>query len=715
MKKLTADLKAKILEQVKSNFAHAEGDHAEFLETWRKAHLYHNCELPGPTFSQDDEDKNQAGEFVEPVLARAVKEALPQLLDSFTSDERLSVAFRSRGWNQHTDLNDLITFNINKIFLDEQDGYELLEKSIKEALTVGSSFAKVYVEENKHTDEATAKDWVELAEFAAMLAEGWKIDPPADFVSKKSGNYNGFEWKQTTNNTTDPQTGDKAKQTTVQIKGTIPLINVERKIKVDFVEAKDLWFDTSRGDDFAKCRYISHRILTTVGEEELKGIDPEILKNAAMNDKDVILPDLNYSGIGDHDDVISTDPKERKIYRYEDYFYSSLPNRKGETKIYQAVRFGNEIAEVNEIAFFPFVHCKCENVIGSFFGRGFYQIAKPYQDLLTKKARIADQVATKQAWPTYLAIKGQYNREQLLNSRMPGAIVEQNAAGAIDMFSNVPTLDQSFITSYELAKDSEKETLRRGFGSANLEEIPPIATATVAMGLYNDAQRGMLLSKTISRTLLTPLYSLIYDTARIEGWPLEDAEGNPVNGVVLPNRYDLTVDINTSGDDAAQIMNLQNMIQTAQALETLQGEYISPDNKYNMLKLICQRADLDADKFTTQPQPADPHAVQMQKELEALNHIASKMQLQTIELEQWKLAAEVYQLEQEAQNSIVKTHNDVAISQQESLTRIQQIKNDAASKADSNAIKNKQVNYDAILGSAKHHIEINANRANGIM
>lgn len=712
MKKLTADLKAKLLEQVKSNFAHAEGDHAEFLETWRKAHLYHNCELPAPLY---DDDKNQAGEFVEPVLARAVKEALPQLLDSFTSDERLSVAFRSRGWNKHTDVNDLITFNINKIFLDEQDGYELLEKSIKEALTVGSSFAKVFLEENKHHDEATATEWVELTEFAAMLADGWKIDPPSDFGTKKSGNANGFEWKQISINGTNPQTGDKTKQTTVQIKGTIPLINVERKIKADFVEAKDLWFDTTHGDDFSKCRYICHRILTTVGEAELKGYDAEKLKNAAMDDKDVILPDLNYSGIGDHDDVNSVDPKERKIYLYEDYIYSSLPDRKGETKRYQVIRTGNEILEVNEIAFFPFTNAKCENVIGSFYGRGFYQVAKPYQDLLTKKARIADQIATKQAWPSYLAVKGQYNREHLLNSHRPGAIVEQNTIGAIDMFANVPSLDQSFITSYEMLKESEKETLRRGFGSANLEEIPPIATATVAMGLYNDAQRGMLLSKTISRTLLTPLYSLIYDVMRVEGWPLEDATGKEVSGVELPNRYDLTVDINTSGDDAAQIMNLQNMIQTAQALGTIQASYISDENKYNMLTLICQRADLDADKFTSKPEPADPHAVQMQKELEALNHISSKMQLQTIELEQWKLAAEVYKLEQDAQNSIVTTHNDVAIKQQESLTRIQQIKDDAANKADSNAIKNKQVNYDAILGSAKHHIEINANRANGIM
>lgn len=714
LKKLTDDLKNKIFAHCEQSKASAEGPRQQYLATWVEAHKYKNCELPATTFVGENLP-DYVTPYVEPVLREAIKEALPQLLDSFTSDKRLAVSFRSRGWNNNQKRNDLITANINKIFLDEQDGYGLIEKTINEALNPGSAFNKVFVDEKTYHEQATAKDWVELTEFVTMLAEDWHIDPPASFGNQKRGAVKGFEWKTETNKITDPQTGKKADQSIILIRGTIPLIKREKKIICEFVEAKDLWFDTSNGDDFNKSRYMMHRVLTTVGEAELKGYDKDKLAEAALNDKDVMIDE--YATVGDHFDNNSVDPKERKIYLYEHYIYSSLLNEKGEIRKYQVIATNNEILEVNEVPFFPFVHCKKEIVIGSFYGRGFFQDAKPFQIAETKKARQAETNADMATYGRYLTVKGQYNRESLLNHR-PGAIIEQMSLGSVDRLAH-QELGQSFAYSYDKIQQSADKSLRRGFGSANLEEIPPIATATVALGVYQDAQRGMLLSKTIARTYLNPLFSLVYETMRSEGWPLEDENGQVVQGVELPALYDLSVDVQTKGDDAAQVMQLQVMGQILQMVAPLQASYLSDANKFEWLKLACKASDLDVDALLTDPAtiPDDKEAQQMQKEMEALQHIAAKHQLQTVILNNWKLAAEVNELEQKAHATI----SGEAMQHEESLAKIQGIMLTAKNQADGNKVKSAEVVTKADAADKEYHLgligharDITAPQVNGI-
>lgn len=715
MKRLTEQLKQEIFEQCKRSKDSAEGARQEYLNKWVEAHKYKNGDLPTTTFV-GEQLPDHIVPYVEPVLRETVKEALPQLLDSFTSDKRLAVSFRSRGWSNNQKRNDLITANLNKIFLDEQDGYGLIEKTINEALTPGSAFNKVFVDENAYHDTATAEDWIELAEFAGLLADGWTIDPPSAFGDKKSGTVKGFEWKTIKNRITDPQTGQKVTQYPILIRGSIPLVKTERFIKSEFVEAKDLWFDTTNGDDFTKSRYVCHRILTTVGDAELKGYDPDKLQAAALTDRDPILDTEQLTG--DYFDNNSVDPKERKIYIYEHYINNSTLSTKGEVRKYQVIATNSEVLEVNEIPFFPFVHCKKEIVIGDFYGRGFFEDAKPYQIALTKKARQAETTADKATYGSYIAVKGQYDRQSLINSQRAGSVIEVAQPGAVDRFQP-QELGQTWAYSYDKLQESSDKALRRGFGSANLEEIPPIATATVAMGVYQDAQRGMLLSKTIARTYLQPLFSLIYETMRSEGWPLEDENGQPVQGVEYPALYDLTVDVNTKGDDAAQVMQLQVMGQILQMVAPLQASYLSDENKYQWLKLACKSADLDASLLITDPAtiPQDKEAQMMQKELETLNHIAAKHQLQAVILNNWKTAAEINELEQKAHSTI----SSEAVEHEESLARIQATLATAKNAADANKVKASDVMMKADLGDKEYHLglighakDITAPSVNGV-
>lgn len=705
MKRLTEELKNIALTQVQHSKAQADGPRMEYLTKCKNSYLYEACKLPGKVSSIEDIPDNFTP-YVEPVLREAKKEAKPQLLDSFTSDNRLAVSFRSRGWNRHTDLDDLLTFNLNKIILDDQDGYAVIEKVIDEALGPGSAFAKVYVDEQTSHEQGSVEDWITIEDFMSLVADGWVIDAPANFVDDKKGSYKGLEWK----TTTDKDTGMISRL----VKGTIPLVNIDKKIKIEFVESKDLWFDTTNAENFDKCRYACHRILTTVGEAEKRGFDPEKIKEASRQDQDEILQELSLTGVSDiNQDFDSTDPKERFIFIYEHYTYSSQFSKSKETKLYQVIATGNEVLEINEIPFMPFVHAKKRSITGSFYAQGFYEEAKPYQDALTKKYRIADTVATKTAWPRYRAVKGAYDRQSALNANRPGAIIEAQAIDAIEQFPHIP-LDQSFITHYEMLRESEKQSLRRGFGSANLEEIPPIATATLAISLYQDSQRGKELSKSFQHSLIIPIYELVYKTASYENWPLEDKDGKSVENVTYPTIYKLTLDVNSPNDDAAQVVRLQDAIQTAAVLAQISGRYLSDQNKYEMLNFMFTRADLDATKYVTDPQtiPDDQHAAEMQKQYEALQLIGSKQALQGLILDNWIKAAEINKTEQTTIEGILKGSSDRAIALQESLTKQQAVLGKNQIGADKNAIENKRANYDAVLGAHKVRHD---NAVNGIM
>ncbi|EBW7358880.1 hypothetical protein E2L92_21985 [Salmonella enterica subsp. enterica serovar Ibadan] len=711
MKKLTQEIKDIALAQVMHHKDQAEGPRQNYLDLCIKSYLYEAAKEPRRVNSVEEIPENITP-FVEPVLREAIKEAEPQLLDSFTSDGRIAVAFRSRGWNRHTEIDDLLTYNLNKIFLDEQDGYAVIEKAVHEALGPGSSFVKVFVDEVTNRDEATSPDWITIDEFMPLLADGWMIDPPASFASKRKGSVKGFEWK-TINQKSQDQLGAEVTNSILLIRGTIPLVNVDKKIKCEFVDSRDLWIDTSRGEKFEDCRAITHRILTTVAEAKQRGYDPEKLKAAARMDYDLILQELSLTNVSDiEQDIDSIDDNEQKVFIYETYIYSSLFDKKGETKLYQVDHIQTEVLAITEIPFMPFVHAKAQSVTGQFFGSGFFQKSKPYQDALTKKYRQIDHMATMATWPRYVAAKGQYDRQALLNSNRPGAVVEVAAAGAIDYFPAVQ-IDQTFLTHYEMLRDSEKQSLRRGFGSANLTEIPPLATATIALSIYQDTQKGMALSKSFARTLIRPLYELIYKTMMYEQWPLKNKDDQPVEGVPYPNVYDLTIDINTPSDDTTQIMRLNDAITMAATLSQINTQWMSDENKYQIMDFVYTTADLPADKFGTDPATQDNAQVQeMVKEREALQQTSMKMDLQTKVLDQWKLASEIHINEQKAEEIILNGASDREIKQQESLTTIQKIMNDAQNKADKNVIENKRVEYDALLGVAERRHD---NVVNGIM
>lgn len=707
-----------------------EANRDMYIEYFNTANLYYYGMLPKNTLSGDAFNAQVSRkEHVDQVLFRIVNADLPNLLDAFTSDRSLAVAIRSRGWRVNPELEKQITVEINKHFRDT-DGYAIIRNSIKTMLIAGNTDIKIFLDKYVEHDQIDyGDDEVELTEFLASLDEGWTLDIPKKF-DKSTGSYKGFKWHEIKQQKQNPQTGEVIEIPVLILSGKIPIVHPVKKLVIEEIEPQDIWYDTSYGSDFSKLRYACNRIRTTVGDAELRGFDPEKIKDATDEKQDYsTLPDMYFTQVNYQDPNFgsdslfnrepSTDDKERPISLYEHWIKSSIPSKNNEVKLYKVITNNFEVLEYSEVKRFPFVHGVMEQVQGQFYGRGWYDVCKPFQDAGSLGIRLHQHNAMLTTWPQYLAVKGQYDRQSLLNNK-PGAVIEQMAAGSIERFEH-KEISQSFITAMAALKESENETLAQPIGVSNSDGgIPQVATATAYLSIYQDSQKGAIRKNTIEQTFINPMFSLMYEICKDEGM-IKDPDGNVISPNKLPNKYECIIDTDTKYDDFGQQLQLSNFVGMATALSQINSPYMNEQNKYSVLAEFLDKADIDVNRFLTDPsQNQDPHAAVEQAEQQALFSEIQKIQKEGLVLDNWNKAAKFVTEQATAEKLHADATNGIAKDQVNSAAKIQKVMNDAKQHADEMDIKqqevdvkNKQVNYDTVLQGHKQAYEINANRVNG--
>ncbi|MCS5737363.1 portal protein, partial [Herbiconiux daphne] len=173
----------------------------------------------------------------------------------------------------------------------------------------------------------------------------------------------------------------------------------------------------------------------------------------------------------------SIDPKQRRISIVEHYIYSSFIHPKGETRPYQVVTCGDELLSFTEVKRFPFVVCKMERSQGQFLGRGLFHLAKQFQDSLSLSQRMHEQVALRTTYPQYQAVKGQYDKQSLLQNR-PGSVIEVAQIGAVDRFQPLQ-LTETYVAANNQLKEVAQETLTQPTDITNGDGgMSQVATAT---------------------------------------------------------------------------------------------------------------------------------------------------------------------------------------------------------------------------------------------
>lgn len=700
----------------------AEGDHALAVQRFEQTYRYYFGELPKPLIEGGSKQVVQ-------VLYKTVKAAIPQLFDTFTTDgENLSVKFTSKGFRKQAALEKIIEFNINESL--RKANFQSILRDCFTGITVpGFAFLKVFPDVWNEKEKDYLDEWQELVSYMQTLNDGWGIEPHKGMLDGKTGKTKGFEWKTVKAQEPNTETGQIEEIDLIFIKGKIPLIKHHMDMAIDHCHIRDLWIDTSRGSEFKECPYIMHRIKMTVGEAKKRGFDPDKIDRAGdAFARDEELPEyafqnvdyLNPTGAGGKlDNSTSVDPECRVIDIEEHYIHSSLLSDDGEIKKYQVITTGGELLKVQEIPHFPFVHGQCEKIQGLFFGRSFYDTSKVFQDTQSNMLRAVLDSAMNANFRRYVAVKGQYDRQSLLNNR-PGAVIEQMAQGMVDILP-YHALPPGLMESWQAMQQEAQDTLTQPSDASNANgNIPQVAAATVALKLYQDAQKGMALSKTIGDTLLKPFLNLYYEIWKSEGFPLFDQNGQKLPPVDLPESYEFEISIKTTNDDLAQAMQLTSAAQFIIQASQVQSPVFTPQNQYNIANALLERFDLDNEQgqyFTDPSQNQDPHAAQEQAEQMFMDSEAKKIQLELLKTQLIGAAKQNALTDAKIESMRMETQGKLANRQADTAVKMQKIQGDHEIKQVANMVKAQEVGVkrDAVeYEAAAQAKDITTPRINGV-
>lgn len=629
------------------------------VKRYNNSWLYYRMKRP-------EVNKQLISKYVEPVLKEAVDKMMPPLLNIFTESDSEAVIFRGKGFKSDEVVTNAINQTINRIFLRENDGYQILTNAFKEALITGDSFIKYYIEEDYVEDKIKIADWTPIIELQEPLTEYSDTEPL--WISKPSGAKKGLEWK-----TVDGM---------ILLKGKLNLLKINKNLVIEQVDLKDLYFDDSMGSDFKRSRYLSHRITTTVGEcinmgyseEDFEGVDTVNTYSDSMSKQRLI----NDGTMGSDStfDVVVEDPYERKINLWEHYLYSSIPE--GKTKLYQVTATDNSILSVNEITRIPFVHGTFETVPGSFWGGSMFDICAPFQDEISNRKRMLHQVLGISALGRYQAVKGQYDRESLLNNR-PGAVIEVNAPGAVSPFQQFP-LPTGLMEDLTMTMQTKDNIISTSVGSTMTPDgLPQVAASTVAMVLTNEQLKDKVVAKNLARTLIAPLYEGIYELLRSEGYEIEMEDGSIITADSFPSSYEFIIDINTQDDDAAQASQIANVAQMIAQLSQVPSEVMTPQNLFNISQRLLKQVDIEnSNEYFSDPSLNQPSPEEMQAQMEkaALDKEMTMISMEKLKAETFLLTSQVAKAEIENKELIKNNEAKRKREEEKSLREFQELELD---------------------------------------
>lgn len=685
------DLLAHVLRAKSLNELRIDDNQHRYEESW----LYYLGERPLNIEIPRDGEDDDLREYVEPVLFNAVSAITPQVLDIFTENDEQAVTFRDRSFRHNPVMQEIINKILNRTILQENDGYKTLETALKEALISGDCLTKVYIDEKHQEDTIELSDWSNMEEVIGHLSEKeWKCDLPQELVNgAKKGKKGNLEWR-TNNIQIQAQDGTPAPSMVVELKGTLDIYKVDKKIVIENVGLKDLIIDTSCGHDFSKCRYICHKMNMTVGEAVDLGYRKEALKEASTVSR---LGDAAFnkyrlvtgSQIGNEVDYYDTegagDELERVITIFEHYIYSSIPNRGKESKLYQVHTTDTELLDYTEVTEIPFVHGQIEIVPESFWGRSLYDVCKHYQDQESKMQRLALKNMVDASYQRLVVADKQVNLESLINSNRPGGIIQEKVSGAVRRLEH-NELPQSFGVYLEKLTQSRQESVGRLAGSITTPEgAPDLAANTVAMILAQEGLKSKVVAKTFARTFIKPLYEKVYNVIKDNGISITIPAGTQLDNVSdplpndasitsdnFPSVFDFVVDINTKGDKAVENQQLGNVLLM---LAQIPSQGLTDDKaKFKIAKKMLNSVSLNVDDYFENPEKKQPDPMAQQQQ--AFQMEGAKMQMQKLIADIAKTTAETAKLEAEMGNATQAAQVDHAIKLAESSSRIEKAHSD---------------------------------------
>lgn len=703
--KLDEDTMTELREQLWRYRAHAIGYHEGTLGVRaRMAWEYYYGNLPEPVTTG-------ASSWVDRSVWESVNGTLQELISVFTSGEkavRFAPAHAQDGFAAIA-----ATEMVNKALLVDNPGYNVLHDTFKECLVTRNSFVKRYWGKKRHVMSEEFSDMTkeELDIFLSQI-DGDIIEFTSELHEEEQGSDDQQQdpMEAAEEKAVPPEVKDRRKKKKEIIEAVLKIDTGENQpqnpqkvekyygkvvyecvkegVIVEYVPFEEMIIEpTARS--LKEANYIAHRVRKTKDDLLLMGFDPEVVNDIHGTSSDIQQGTIantrvNWMNPLNVSDVVYTgDEKADKLWLHENYIKSSLAN--GEVEILQVFTVHDQILEINRVNEFPFETFTPFPVPGSIWGESVFDITKDVQDLNTTLIRGMIDNVMNANFRRYEAVKGQYDRESLLNNR-PGGVIEVMATGSVNPFPYHP-LPQGIDGLLEYINSKKEE--RTGVSKVGQGLDPNVfkndnAAATVNMVMTAAQNRLRMVARNIAQRGMSDLMLSIYELIRMNGKKpiaVDTANGTVViDPAKLPRRSEMVVNVAVgAGERRERAAALQALLMSLTQVPQLQ-QFMQPNNAYFLAQQLFETMGIyDTENFLTPldkipPQQPDPMQMAqltlMQKQAQQLDvgnqKTVNEVQLNNkrFEFEQQKAADDHFIRKQESASNQDMNADKMSLEQQ---------------------------------------------------
>lgn len=443
---------------------------------------------------------------------------------------------------ENSPLMPLVTARVEKSIHRENDGYEIYDAVIHNALMARTAIGKVYWENKEEEVEETFEGPIDnvdllLADESVTLSEMDVVD-----------DINGI------------------------VKGTIKRRVNKSQVKIAALPPEEFLIDT-RATSLYDNTFKAHRTLMTISDLLKAGYDKKKVEKIASDteDENYLQTDPEIlSRFNEIDDGVLTDGLEdaqrqtNRVFVYECYLHVDMEGT-GLTKLHKVVYAGREILEQEEVDRHPFLHFTPLPIPHSFYGSNFAKKVIPIQNARTVLVRSILDHAVITNNPRWMVVKGAVtNPKELLDNRRGGMVNVTRPDGILPfpqaslnpfVFQTVQMLDEDKEDTTGVSRLSQglnKDAISKQNSAAMVEQL-----ATLSM------QRQKIIARNFANQFLKKLYLEVYRLLKEfdKATSLVEINGQmvPVTPAMWPDDLDVEVALKLGyGEREAEIGKLMN-------------------------------------------------------------------------------------------------------------------------------------------------------------
>lgn len=528
----------------------------------------------------------------------------------------------------------LVTAKVETVIHRENDGYEIYDSVIHNALMARTAIGKVFWESREEEVEETFEAPIEsvdllLADPSVELDEMEVVDEIAGIV-----------------------------------KGEIKRKVNKSQVKIVAVPPEEFLIDT-RATSLYDDTFKAHRTLMSISDLLKAGYDKKKIEKIASDTEDENYyqtdPEI-LSRFNEIDDGVMADGLDEaqrqtnRIFVYECYMHLDMEGT-GMTKLHKIIYAGNEILETEVVDRLPFLHFTPLPIPHSFFGSNFAKKVIPIQNARTVLTRAVLDHTVMTTNPRWMVVKGAVtNPKEMLDNRRGGVVNVTRPDGIMPfpqanlnpfVFQTIQMLDEDKEDTTGVSRLSQglnKDAISKQNSAAMVEQL-----ATLSM------QRQKIIARNFANQFVKKLYLEVYRLLKEFDKSSSMVEINGQMMPVTPAQWpdDLNVEVALKlgyGEREAEIAKLMNFHAMMSQDPANQGLYQLPQRRKVISDILKLQDRKDVDSYlerieNIQPPQPDPMMI-AQIEIEKMKAQASMVNAQAA-MQKVEMHAQIEQMKME--------------------------------------------------------------------